>query len=417
MRENNERRVVITGVGVVAANGIGQQAFWKATSSGHSGIKRIQRFATDDLPVKVAGEVSEFLATDYIERKLVNRTDRPTHLLLATVQEAIKDADLALEKEDTTRVGTVIANTLGGVGFAMDQLESLYVRGPRYLSAYTAIAWLQVANIGQTSIRFGLKGYCKTPVNDVIGGLDAMGLAYRAIRHGAADLLITGGCESFLHPFSLTVIGHEHEITYCVAGDDPTSYRPFDQRAGGLILAEGAGVCILEEYEHALQRNAHIYGEIVGYGQTNDANGPTPPSSNGSQYARAMRLALREGGLTPDALGYVSLDGRALPLSDQGEADALHQVFGSTTNTIPVSVPRTTQGHSFAAAGAIDTITALLALQNRTVPPTINCENFNSDYDINLVRDKAQPLSGKAVLLGGRAIGGANVALAVKRIV
>ncbi len=206
------------------------------------------------------------------------------------------------------------------------------MRGPRYLSAYTAIAWLQVANIGQTSIRYGLKGYCKTPVNDVIGGLDALGLAYRAIRRSAADILVTGGCESFLHPFSLTVIGHEHEITYCVAGDDPTSYRPFDRRAGGLILAEGAGVCILEEYEHAKQRNAPIYGEIVGYGQTNDANGPTPPSSNGRQYARAIRLALREAGLAPAALGYVSLDGRAYPLSDQGEADALHR-FSVPTRT------------------------------------------------------------------------------------
>jgi 3-oxoacyl-(acyl-carrier-protein) synthase len=416
MRQHNERRVVVTGMGVVAPNGIGKQAFWQATSSGRSGIKPIQRFTTANLPIKVAGEVSDFLASDYIERKLVNRTDRPTHLLLAAVQEAIKDAHLELEQEDTNRVGAVIANTLGGVGFAMDQLESLYVRGPRYLSAYTAIAWLQIANIGQTSIRYGLKGYCKTPVNDAVGGLDALNIAYAAIKRGAADVLFTGGCEAFLHPFSLTVIGHEHEITYCVTGDDPTSYRPFDRRAGGLILAEGAGVCILEEYEHALQRNASIYGEIVGYGQTNDANGPTPPSSNGRHYARAMRLALREAGLTADDIGYVSLDGRAHPLSDQGEADALHQAFGSQTNSIPVSVPRTMQGHSFAAAGAIDTITALLALQNRTIPPTINCEDFNVDYDLNLVRVAARPLVGDAVLLGGRAIGGANVALAVKRL-
>ncbi len=161
MRQNNERRVVVTGIGVVAPNGIGKQAFWQATSSGRSGIKPIQRFATDDLTVKVAGEVSNFLASDYIERKLVNRTDRPTHLLLAAVQEAITDARLKLEQEDTNRIGAVIANTLGGVGFAMDQLESLYVRGPRYLSAYTAIAWLQVANIGQTSIRYGLKAIVK----------------------------------------------------------------------------------------------------------------------------------------------------------------------------------------------------------------------------------------------------------------
>jgi 3-oxoacyl-(acyl-carrier-protein) synthase len=414
MKQHNERRVVITGMGIVAPNGIGKQTFWQATSNGHSGIKPIQRFAVDDLPVKVAGEVSEFLASDYIERKLVNRTDRPTHLLLAAVQEAIQDAHLEIEKEDTNRIGAVIANTLGGVGFAMDQLESLYVRGPRYISAYTAIAWLQVANAGQTSIRYGLKGYCKTPVNDVIGGLDALGLAYRAIRRGAADVLVTGGCESFLHPFSLTVIGHEREVTYCAPGDDPSSYRPFDRRAAGLILAEGSGVCILEEYERARRRNAPIYGEIRGYGQTNDANGPTPPSSDGRQYARAIRRALEEAELVTKDIGYISLDGRAILLSDQGEAEALHIVFGAGTNNIPVSVPRTMLGHSFAAAGVIDTITALLALQNRAIPPTINCEDFNSDYDIDLVRDEARPMTGNAILLGARGIGGANVALAVK---
>jgi 3-oxoacyl-(acyl-carrier-protein) synthase len=416
MRQNNERRVVITGMGVVAPNGIGKQAFWQATSTGRSGIKPIRRFAIDDLPVKVAGEVSEFLATDYIERKLVNRTDRPTHLLLAAVQEAIEDARLEIEQEDANRIGAVIANTLGGVGFAMDQLQSLYTRGPRYISAYTAIAWLQVANTGQTSIRYGLKGYCKTPVNDAIGGLDAMGMAYRAIKRGAADILVTGGCESYFHPFSLTVIGHEREVMYCAPGDDPTSYRPFDRRAAGWILAEGAGVCLLEEYEHALQRKARIYGEICGYGQSNDANGPTPPSSNGQQYARAIQHAMAKADLTTQDIGYMSLDGRAIAVSDQGEADALHIAFGPATQRIPVSVPRTMQGHSFAAAGAIDTITALLALQHRTIPPTINCEQYNQEYDLDLVRDTARPLSGNAVLLGARAIGGANVALAVKRM-
>lgn len=410
-----ERRVVISGVGVVAPNGIGKKTFWNATKNGISGIKPILRFSTDNLSIKVAGEVSDFLASDYVDRKLANRTDRMTHFVFAAVQEALKDANVNLEEENPERVGIVMANTLGGVEYAVEQIKALYVKGPRYMSAYTAIAWLQVANAGQTSIRYGIQGYCKTPVNDTAGGLDALCMGYGAIKRGVADVILTGGCEAFLHPFSLTVLGNLSEYIYCAVGDDVTAYRPFDRRAAGMILAEGAGICILEEYEHALRRGAPIYGEIVGYGQTNDANGPTVPSSNGTQYARAMRMALHQGNLTADDIGYFSLDGRAIPLSDQGEADALHIAFGEAADHIPVSVPRSAQGHSYAAAGAIDTITALLALQEGVIPPTINCEELEPAYKLDMVRNEARPLSGSAVLIGARGIGGMNVALAVQR--
>lgn len=416
MKHTTERRVVITGVGVVAANGIGKNAFWQATSEGTSGIKHIQRFSAANLSIQVAGEVNNFLASDYIDRKLINRTDRMTHFVLAAIEEALNDANIILEEENLQRTGSVIANTLGGIEFAVEQIKSLHVRGPRYMSAFTAIAWLQVANVGQTSIRYGLQGYCKTPVNDTVGGLEALSMAYGAIRRGAADVLISGGCEALLHPFSLTLLGQLNEYSYCVVGADPSAYRPFDQRAAGLILAEGAGICILEEYEHARRRGATIYGEIVGYGQTNDANGPTVPSSNGKQYARAMRLAMQESALSPQDIAYFSLDGRALPPSDQGEAEALRLAFGSAMERLPVSVPRTTQGHSYAAAGAIDTITALLALQDKVIPPTINCEELDPCFGLTMVRDEAQSLSGSAVLIGGRGVGGMNSVLAVKKV-
>ncbi len=416
MVHTTERRVVISGLGVVAANGIGKQAFWQSTSQGITGIKRIQRFASDNLLIKVAGEISDFTISDYVDRKLANRTDRMTHFALAAIQEALQDAHITLAEENPRRVGSVIANTFGGIGYVLEQLNNFYTRGPRAVSAYTAIAWLQVANVGQASIRYGLQGYSKTPANDTAGGLDAMGLAYGAIRRGAADVILAGGCEASLHPFSLAVMGHLSEYIYCATGDNPRAYRPFDQRATGLILAEGAGICILEEYEHARRRGAPIYGEIVGYGQTNDANGPTPPSSNGTQYARAIRLAMREGSLSPQDIGYFSLDGRALAPSDQGEAEALHMVFGNDAQQLPVSVPRTSQGHSFAAAGAIDTITAMLALQHDLIPPTINCEQLDPGYGLNMVRDEAQPFTAPAVILGGRGIGGVNVTLAVRKM-
>lgn len=406
------RRVVITGVGVVAPNGLGKEEFWHATQAGRSGIGPIRRFPTDDLPLRVAGEVVDFSVENYIDRKLANRTDRMTHFALAAIQEAMSDARLVLEQEDPQRVGAVIANTQGGIEYALRQIAALHTRGPRAMSVYTAIAWLQVANVGQASIRFGFQGYCKTPVNDTASGLDAVGLAFRAIARGAADVLITGGCEAILNPYPLLIWTRRG---HCAVGDDPCMYRPFDRRAAGFVLAEGAGICILEEYEHARRRDAHVYAEIAGYGQTNDAPGLVPPSSQGRHYARAMSLALQEGNVATKDIAYISLDGRALPSSDRGEAEALRATFGTDLEYLPVSVPRTMLGHSHAAAGALDTITALLALQYGLIPPTINCEELVPDYGLNLVRGEARPLSQPAVLLGGRGVGGANAVLALRR--
>lgn len=407
------RRVVITGLGAVAPNGVGYPAFWEATANGVSGIDRIQRFPTDDLPIKAAGEVSNFIATDYIERKLVNRTARSTQFTLVATGEAVQDAQLALEEEDLERVGVVIGCALGGVGYILQQFQSMYMRGPRAMSAYTAIAALQVANTGQVSIRHNVRGYSKTAIHDTIGGLDALGLAYRTIRRGEAEVIIAGGCDEPVEPTVLIAMEYSDQ---CALGDDPNAYRPFDRRAQGIVLAEGAGICILEDYDHARQRGARIYGEIVGYSQTNDAHGMTVPSSSGRHYARAIQMALQEGQIRPEEIAYFSADGRALPTSDTGETEALRLAFGSQLEQLAVSVPRTTTGHAYAAAGPLDLITALLALHQQTIPPTINCEQLDPSYGLNLVRDQPRPTPGSAVLLGGRSTGGSNVVLAIKRV-
>src|SRR5215472_1622758 len=411
MAYNMQRRVVITGLGVVAANGIGKEAFWQATSNGISGIKPIQRFPTGDLPISVAGEAADFEVGAYIDRKLAKRIDRMTHFAFAAVQEALQDANSILSQEDPQCVGAVIANTMGGVDYVLEQVQALYVRGPRFMSAYTAIAWLQVANVGQISVHYGIQGYCKTPVNDTAGGLDALGMAYTAIRRGEADIIIAGGCEAPLHPCVLLLLACSgHYVT----GNDPNAYRPFDRRAAGLLLAEGAGICIVEDFEHARRRGAHIYGEIVGYGQTNGTQGFLAPVSDSIQYARAIQLTMQEARLTPQEIGYFSLDGRALPASDQAEAQALHKIFGADLAHLPVSIPRTMLGHSYAAAGALDAITAMLAFQNGVIPPTINCEDFDPGCGLNMVRDEVRPLAQSAILIGGRSNGGANVVLALR---
>jgi 3-oxoacyl-(acyl-carrier-protein) synthase len=406
------RRVVITGLGAVAPNGIGIEAFWRATRDGHSGIKPISRFPTSDVPIWVAGEVRDFAAEDVIDRKLANRTDRTTHFALAAIQQALDDARLVPGQEDPRRIGAVIANTQGGLAYVMNQTAALYGRGPRAISAYTAIAGLPAASVGQTSIRYGIQGYCKTPVNDTVSGLDALAIAYRAIARGAADVLITGGSEALLHPYFLMVQARKG---YCAIGGDVCAYRPFDRRAAGLVLAEGAGICILEDYDHARRRGVHIYGEITGCGQTSDACGLRSPSSDGKHYARAMRHAMQEAGITAVDIAYASLDGRAVPSSDRGEVDALRTTFGRDLETLAVSVPRTMLGHSYAAAGALDTITAILALRHGIIPRTINCAELDTSFGLDLVRAGARPLTQPVVLLGGRGIGGANTVIALRK--
>lgn len=409
----NTRRVVITGLGVVAPNGIGKEAFWHATRNGISGIQPIGRFPARGFPIQVAGEVGAFDVENFLDRKLARRTDRVTHLALAAVEEAVRDAGLELPGERPHRVGAVLANTLGGVEFVVEQIHALHARGPRAMSAYTAIAWLQTANVGQVSLRYGIQGYCKAPVNDLAGGLDALGVAYHAIQRGVADVIIAGGSEAPVHPFMLPILAQSGHFA---EGNETSAYRPFDTRARGLILAEGAGICILEDYEHALRRGATIYGEIVGYSQTCDARTFRSPVVDGSHYARAITVAMQEARLEPTELAYFSLDGHATPAADLAEADALRRVFGPQAADLPVTVPRTMLGHSLAAAGAIDTVTALLALQHGMIPPTINSRQLDSRYQCQLVRDEAVPHHGTAVLLGGRSLNGVNVALAIKKV-
>src|SRR6266487_5146535 len=220
MADDKKRRIVITGLGVVAPNGIGREAFWQATSRGVSGIKLLQ---DNTGTTWAAGSIPDFIAEEHIERKLVNRTDRMTHFTFAAMQEAIADARLVMEQEKPQRIGAVIANAMGGVDFVLKQLQALYTKGPRFVSAYTAIAWLSVANVGQAAIRYNIQGYCKTTVNDAVSGLDAMGLATSALRRGTADIILTGGCEAFLHPLILQALSYQGQ---CVTTSDLNAYRP-----------------------------------------------------------------------------------------------------------------------------------------------------------------------------------------------
>ena len=409
------RRVVITGVGLVAPNGIGKAAFWTAVCSGRSVMGPPVRHYDRERPLQCVGEITNFHAEDYINRKLVKRTDRMTHFALTAVQEALLDAGLELDRENSLRMGAVIANALAGVEYVIEQVKRLYQLGPNFMSAHTALAWLHVASVGRVSVHYGLKGYCKVPINDTCGGLDALGQAYQAIVRDAADILIAGGTEAPLSPFVLRMLDASSPSHR--KGDSPC-YRPFDLRADGVLIAEGAGICILEEYEHAIRRGARIYGEIVGYAQTCAPGDLTPYSiPDAAAYIRALELALAQAEMLTNDIACVFPDGRAIPAWDAIEAAALREFFGSEFDSLPCTVPRTQFGHTLSAAGAIDTICALLTLKEHLVPPTINCETPNPRHcPPGLVRERnaAPRFASQGGLVCARGLGGSHAVLVLK---
>lgn len=413
-RPSTRRRVVITGIGLIAPGGIGKEAFWQSVCAGRRAIEPLAYQQEEKQRSWQVGQVKNFRVEEYIERKLARRTDRVTHFTLAAVQEALQDARVHLEQEDPRRIGAVIATTFGGVEYATRQVEQFHTRGPRFVSPYAAIAWLHVANVGQVSVRYGLQGYSKAPASDLSSGLDALGMAYNAIQRNAADILVAGGSEAPLHPHALRVLSAS--LPLCQNGEE---YRPFDQRASGLQIAEGSGICILEEYEHALRRGATIYGEIVGYAQTcSPRNAATSEPPDITAYTRALQLVLDEAGLTPAEIACAYLDGRALPDWDISEVNALRRVFGPDFETLMCSVPRTQFGHTLAAAGALDTICALLALQEGLIPPTSGCQEPGHRFYLpGLVTRQAQrqPKHASSVLLSARSLGGSHTCLALTR--
>ncbi|HET8629386.1 MAG TPA: beta-ketoacyl-[acyl-carrier-protein] synthase family protein [Thermomicrobiales bacterium] len=410
-----DRRVAITGLGVVAPIGVGKEAFWSAALAGASGVGPITLVDRPDLPVQVAGEVKDFVPTDHLPKKLVVRTDRNTHFAFAACTEALADAGLDLTREDKARVGLVMSSNYGGLNYYLNNLERLHQKGPSFVSAYMAIAWIPSAPVGQLSIFHGINGYTKTIINDAAGGLDAIGTAYRAVRRGECDVILAGGFEAALAEAALAGLATFPDL--CRTAPDPaTAFRPFDTRRNGIVVGEGGALCILEEWERARARGAPIYAEVAGYAQTNDALDIHHVAADGAQYARALRLALAVGGLSPDDVDYVNADGRGTEEGDRGEAKALTRVFGDRLSRLPVSAPKSMVGNTLAGAGPLDLAFATLALRGRTIPPTINVAQQDPECPLDLVRDRPREAALDVALLGARSTGGANSALAIRRV-
>ncbi|MEV7545950.1 beta-ketoacyl synthase N-terminal-like domain-containing protein [Streptomyces sp. NPDC089915] len=398
----------VTGIGVVAPNGIGAEAFWKATQAGDSVLDRVTRQGCEHLPVRVAGEVRGFDPGSLVEDRFLVQTDRFSHYALAAADLALEHARLgrADYADDPYAVGVVTAAGSGGGEFGQRELQRLWGQGPRYVGPYQSIAWFYAASTGQVSIRRGFKGPCGVVCSDEAGGLDAFAHAGRAIRQGSRAMLV-GATEAPLAPYSVVCqVGYEGLST----GDDPErAYRPFTAKACGFVPAEGGAMFTVEDAAEAARRGAPVRALLAGHCATFTPPGRTADSEG---LAHAVLGALREAGCAPEEVDVVFADALGTPEADAAEAAALRTALGAHASRVPVTAPKTGIGRAYCAAGTLDTATAVLALEHGVVPPTPNVFDVCHDLDVVTGSARVAPLRTALVLSRGRM--GSNAALVLR---
>ena len=403
------RRVVITGIGMVTPLGPDVASNWDALVHGRSGITRITKFDPSPYETQIAGQIPDFDATKYMDRKEARRTDRFTHLGVAAASQALTDAKLD-KIPDAERVGTAIGTGVGGLETLIDQVVLMEQRGPSRLSPFLVPMLMANAASAQISMQFGLKGPSLTHVSACASSSHAIGESGEIIRRGQADVMVTGGSEAAVLPLAIGAFSNMHAMSR--RNDDPQgASRPFDKDRDGFVLSEGAAVVILEEREHALTRGAQIYGELVGYGATADAYHITSPAPEGEGNARSMLMALKQAGLAPTAIDYINAHGTSTQPNDREETGAIKKVFGEHAYKLMVSSTKSMSGHLLGAAGAFEAIACLLALKEGCIPPTINYTTPDPALDLDYVPNTARAKAIKTALSNSMGFGGHNASL------
>lgn len=407
------RRAVITGIGVVAPTGIGAMTHWQATKEGRNAIRPISRFDASRYSCRLAGEVDGFAQGAYVEKRVEVQTDRWTWMALATADLALKDAALDPATIAPYKMGVATASASGGNEFGQREIQSLWGKGPGFVGAYQSIAWFYAASTGQISIKYGLKGPCSVIVSDGAGGLDALGHSRRMIRRGATAM-IGGGTEAPIAPYAITC----QMNTGCLSEktDPAAAYRPFDACANGYVPGEGGAMLIVEDLDDARTRGSpHFYAEIAGYASTHDGYHHSQAAPDGRQLARAMSRALADASVRPDQVDAVFADAAGTLAGDVAESLAIKQVFGNDASRVPVTAPKSMTGRLYAGAAALDVATALLAMCDGVVPPTINLDRPAEGCELAFVTE-AKPMRLDTVLINARGFGGFNSALVLRRI-
>jgi 3-oxoacyl-[acyl-carrier-protein] synthase II len=412
----SRRRVVVTGMGIVCPVGIGVEESWKALVAGKSGIGPITHYDASTYPTKIAGEVKGFEPEKFMDRKEVRRNDRFIQFALAAADMAVKDSGLDFAKENPERIGVIVGSGMGGLATIEDTHKTLMERGVRKVSPFFIPAIIINLAPGQIALRWGLKGPNFSPVSACATGNHSIGDAMMYVERGMADVMIAGGTEATLTPLGLAGFCAARAMSERNDAPEKAS-RPFDKGRDGFVAAEGSGIIVLEEYEHARKRGARIYAEICGYGASCDANHVTSPAPEGEGGQRAMRMALADTGLRPEQVGYVNTHGTSTPQGDIAECQAIRRVFGGWADAgLVVSSSKSMTGHMLGAAGGAEAVIALKALETGVVPPTINVDEQDPECVLDVVPNVARQVRLDAVLSNSFGFGGTNAVVAFKRV-
>jgi len=411
----SRRRVVVTGMGVVCPVGIGLELAWKNLVAGKSGIGPITLFDASTFPTRIAGEVRGFEPEKYMEKREVRRNDRFIQFGLAASEMAIRDSGLDLAKEDLERIGCIIGAGMGGLHTIEENRDILRDKGVKRISPFFIPALIINLAGGQLSIKYGFKGPNYSPVSACATGNHSLGDGMMLIERDMADVIIAGGCEATITP--LGIGGFCAARAMSERNDAPEkASRPFDKGRDGFVAAEGSGILVLEEYEHARKRGARIYAELSGYGASADANHITSPAPEGEGGQRAMRMALRDAGLVPEQVGYVNTHGTSTPQGDVAECQAIARVFGEAAKKVCISSTKSMTGHMLGAAGGAEAVFSVMALHTGVLPPTINIEEQDPECALDVVPNVAREKRIDAVLSNSFGFGGTNAVICFKRV-
>lgn len=408
------KQVVITGMGVVSPLGNSKEDFWSSLAGGKSGVGKLTHFDAGAFASRIAGEVSDFEPYPHLGKKESRRMDRFTQFAVVAALDAVEDAHLNLGEEDVNRIGVLIGSGIGGLTTIEKQHNILLEKGPSKVSPFFIPMLIVNMASGQVSIKLGVRGPNSCVATACASASHAIGDSCRIIQRGEAEAMIAGGSEAAIT--RLGVSGFCAMKALSTRNDEPEkASRPFDKMRDGFVMGEGAGVVVLESLEHARKRKAHIYGEIVGYGMSGDAHHITAPSPEGEGAARSMKLALNDADLEPEDVDYINAHGTSTSLNDKFETMAIKAVFGEYAKKVAVSSTKSMTGHLLGAAGGVELIACLLAMERNLIPPTINYEYPDPECDLDYVPNRARKAEVRVAMSNSLGFGGHNATLLVRR--
>ncbi len=412
---DNIPRVVVTGLGLVTPLGVSIDENWNALMEGKSGIGPVTRFDSSRLPTKICGEVKDFDSEKYISKKEARKMDTFIQYVIAATAMAFEDSELNTENKESEKWGAIIGVGLGGLPSIEANKELIQEKGPGRLSPFFIPTLLANLAAGQVSIRWGLKGPNSCTVTACASGNHAIGDSMKCIQRGIADVMVTGGSESCITELGMGGFCAMKALS-CRNDEPELASRPFDSERDGFVMGEGSGILILENYNHAVERGANIYAELVGYGLTSDAYHITSPDPDGYGASRCMKMALDDASLSPDDVDYINAHGTSTPTGDRLETAAIKNTFGEHANQLAVSSTKSMTGHLLGAAGGVESVYTVLTIAKNCIPPTINYENPDAECDLDYVANSPRKANVNIALTNSFGFGGTNATLLFKQV-